>query len=280
MPRASAITDDTLAILTGAITATANQVTITKRLDRADYVAVDKVIRAAGGVWNRKAQAHVFPAGTDAAAVIDQLCLTAAYATARDAGWFPTKPMIADQLARLLALRPGMHVLEPSAGEGALVEAVLRLGIPTRISVIEADVRRRAVLAALALRAFQNPAPGTVDVLQAVDDFLTFHPTYPTYTPVYDRVIMNPPFIGTTYIDHVRHAYAMLVRGGRLVAILPASIKFRLDRKHTEFRALIADCGSLGDLPDDAFQYGADKPATTTPVCSTGVRTIFVELVR
>lgn len=264
-PAVRAIPDDTLAILTGSIDATANRAVITKQLERSDYTE-----------WNRKAKAHVFPDGTDAAAVIDQLCLTGTYATERDDGWFPTKPAIADRLASMLELKPGMHILEPSAGEGALVEAVLRLRVPVRISVIEMDKRRRAALAAIALRTFQSPEPGTVDVLQAVDDFLT----YPVVR-VYDRVIMNPPFIGTSYIDHVRHAYSLLVPGGRLVSVMPAGIKFRLDRKHTEFRELLTRCGSFYDLDDDAFQYtGADKPKTVTPVRSTGVRTVLVELVR
>lgn len=278
MPRAATrtISDDTLAILTGSVMTDGNRVTITKQLDRADYLAVDKVLRAAGGEWRRRDRAHVFPGDVDAAAVIDQICLSGTYATERDDGWFPTKPAIADELAALLRLRPGMHVLEPSAGEGALVEAVLRLRVPARISVIERDKRRRAVLAAIALRTFESPEPGTIDVLQAVDDFLAF-----PVVRVYDRVIMNPPFIGTSYIDHTLHAYAMLVPGGRLVTILPAGIKFRLDRKHAEFRDLVERHGEIHDLDDDAFQYkGKDKPQTVTPVRSTGVRTVVVALER
>lgn len=278
---ARTIPDDILAVLTGSINADANRVVITQQLARPDYVAVDKVLRAAGGEWNRKARAHVFPDGIDAAAVIDQLCLVGTYNTAQDDGWFPTKAAVADRLAAMLALRPGMHVLEPSAGEGALVEAVLRLGIPVRISVIERDKRRRTALVDIARRMFESPAPGTVDVLAAVDDFLAFDPDYPAYAPVYDRVIMNPPFIGTSYLDHVRHAYNLLVPGGRLVAILPAGVKFRLDRKHAEFRTLLTRCGTVYDLEDDAFQYtGADKPKTVTPVRSTSARTIIVELER
>lgn len=274
MPRTATrtISDDTLAILTGSIMTDGNRVTITKQLDRADYLAVDKVLRAAGGEWRRRDRAHVFPG--DAAAVIDQICLSGTYSTERDDGWFPTKPAIADQLTALLRLQPGMRVLEPSAGEGALVEAVLRLRVPVRISVIERDKRRRAVLAAIAVRTFESPEPGVVDVLQDYDDFLAV-----PVVRIYDRVIANPPFIGTSYIDHTLHAYKLLQPGGRLVTILPAGIKFRLDRKHTEFRELVQRHGAIYDLDDDAFQYtGKDKPTTVTPVRSTGVRTVVVEL--
>lgn len=266
------IEDHVLAVLTGAVEAAGNRVVITQQLARADYVAVDKVLQAAGGAWNRKAKAHLFPADVDAAAVIDQLCLTGAYATAADDGWFPTPDRIADVIVDAAALRPGMTILEPSAGEGALITAALHAVSELHIVAVERDPVRQHVLAQLADRVEQS-------IIAAIEpcDFLSW-----TTALRFDRVIMNPPFIGTIHLDHVRHAFSMLKQGGRLAAILPAGVKFRQDRKHVDFRAwLVAETYqfTVDDLPDAAFTFTArNKPMTVTPVRSTGVRTVVITL--
>ncbi|MEL7174842.1 MAG: adenine methyltransferase, partial [Pseudomonadota bacterium] len=57
-----------------------------------------------------------------------------------------------------------------------------------------------------------------------------------TPAAIYDAVLMNPPFCGTHWMDHVRHAFAFLKPGGRLRAILPASAEVAETKKHLAFR--------------------------------------------
>ena len=79
------ISGDVLDILSHA-EADGNALRINDRLSRADYLAVNEVLAAAGGKWNRKARAHLFP--SDAAGILAGLLEGGTYRTAADDGWF------------------------------------------------------------------------------------------------------------------------------------------------------------------------------------------------
>lgn len=110
---------------------------------------------------------------------------------------FPTPTALAGRMADMLGAEDGETVLEPSAGTGALVDAVLAVCPGALLWKVEANK-------ALAdrIKAF-------------CCDFLTcdFPPGH------FDRVIMNPPFENAADIKHILHALKFLRKGGRLVAI-------------------------------------------------------------
>lgn len=54
----------------------------------------------------------------------------------------------------------------------------------------------------------------------------------------FDRIVMNPPFYGRHYAQHVRHAYKFLKPGGVLVSILPATAHYDHDELQGEWRDL------------------------------------------
>ncbi len=241
--RATKIDRNTLRILTGAILTEGDRAVITQQLDRGAYEKVNKALLAAGGAWNRKAKAHVFVG--DAGEAIDKLCVTGEYASARDVGWFPTPAPLADRLVAMADLRAGQTVLEPSAGEGAIVLAIKRTGLPVFLGAIERDPKRREKLF--------NLDPMILAGTGHLDDFLNYQPA----AGAYDRVVMNPPFarVGRgDHLDHVRHAFTLLVHGGVLVSILPSSISFRQDRRHVEFRAWCEAVGEIDELPAGSFK--------------------------
>ncbi|MBV0881613.1 hypothetical protein KTQ42_20235 [Noviherbaspirillum sp. L7-7A] len=60
-----------------------------------------------------------------------------------------------------------------------------------------------------------------------------------------DRILMNPLFARQADIDHVLHAWSMLKEGGRLVAIMAASVTFRHNAKSVVFRHLITSHGRM-----------------------------------
>jgi hypothetical protein len=95
------------------------------QLDRGTYQEIDKVLKAFGGKWNRSARAHIF--ATDPRAKVQALVDGEKVVDQRKAnGYFPTPEPVADQLVALADLEPGMSVLEPSAGQGALLLAAFR----------------------------------------------------------------------------------------------------------------------------------------------------------
>ena len=88
----------------------------------------------------------------------------------------------------------------------------------------------------------------------------------------YDRIIMNPPFEGMQDADHVKHAYSLLAKGGKLVAITGESPFFRSDRKAVEFRDWLDSVGGSSEkLPEGSFK-DSDR--------STGVNTRLVVITK
>lgn len=169
-------------------------------------------------------------------------------ALSKDLAFYPTPPQVVNTLLERLSLGEDSLVLEPSAGEGAFVRALLAKG--ARVTAIEVDPGRCQTLRR---REAMHPR---LTVVQA--NFLTYPPT-PTYT----HVVMNPPFEGTHYMHHVRKAWEMLQPGGLLVSILPASVEFGETRTHEEFRQWLVgrkDGWALfHDLPPESFKASGTR---------------------
>src|SRR5262245_644756 len=130
-------------VLAGAAT-DGNALTIAEHLDPALYAKVSRVLAAAGATWDRRAQAHLFPgdAGQALARLRSSAWLTSA---AQQDGWFPTPPEVADRLVELAMVGPGMEVLEPSAGEGAIAAPLAAAG--ALVDCVELHPGRAAQLA-------------------------------------------------------------------------------------------------------------------------------------
>ncbi|WP_201829659.1 methyltransferase [Microvirga zambiensis] len=207
------------------------------KLDRKLYETTNKVIEAAGGKWNRKAQAHLFDGS--AADAIEQIILTGEVTLVKQQfGQFDTPPSLAASVIERARIEHGMSVLEPSAGIGNLARAASSAG--GVVGCYEIDPKRIA-----SLRADEDK----FSVIQQAD-FLTVEPQV-----IYDRVVMNPPFAKQDDIRHVLHAYKFLRPGGLLVAIMAAGIQFRTNQLTKTFlEHLQANGGTIEDLPPDAFR--------------------------
>lgn len=122
---------------------------------------------------------------------------------------FPTPKEVAEQVADLADIRPGMRVLEPSAGTGALLGAMggrMFGHNPERGEVVAVEINGRL---ADALRpSFPLTDVRCADFLQCNGDLGKF-----------DRILMNPPFENAADILHIEHARTFLMPGGRLVAV-------------------------------------------------------------
>ena len=143
---------------------------------------------------------------------------------------FPTPPAIASAMAKLADLRPGMRVLEPSAGTGALLRA-----LPAGVEVCAVEVNTEL---ALALNRW-----GEVPLVVLRADFLSVEPE--RFEP-FDRILMNPPFADGEDIAHIVHARKFLAPGGRLVALCANG-----SRQRAKLAPIAA---SWEDLPPGSFE--------------------------
>ena len=241
------VDQDVVSVLAQAI-ADSDELRIVGDLDRSLYVRVDKVIGLVGGKWDRRRGAHVF-ADKSALAAIEPILVAGLLTLPPDLGWFPTPTPLAVDLVRLSGARPGSRVLEPSAGEGAIVAPLLAIGAV--VDAVEIDPKRHAVLREL----MGDP----VSVRCQRGDFMARD-----REPIFDAVVMNPPFAPrSTDVGHVRHAFDFLAPGGRLVAVMSAGTVFRQDRKTTDLRDLVHGLGgAIRPLPDDSFREAGTGVST------------------
>jgi len=231
------VEDDVLNTLARADTA-GPSLKLTGQLDRNLYVRTNKVLEAAGGKWDKKAKAHLFP--VDAANAMEQIMQTGEVTLIRtiqqDFSYFPTPPAVVSRIIALARVGGNMMLLEPSAGKGAIASVFKGIAFVHAIELLDDNVA--------ALREL-----GWMDsVVQA--DFLTVAPT-----PIYDRVTMNPPFAKQADIHHVLHALGFLKPDGLLVSVMSSGVTFRDNRLTQNFRDLIrARGGEIEALPDAAFK--------------------------
>jgi hypothetical protein len=128
---------------------------------------------------------------------------------AKDLQFYPTPQAVIDRvLADIDGLR-GKRVLEPSCGDGRIMDALRAKG--AEAWGIEVDATRAAETRSKGHRVFCT-------------NFLeTGGPARPDL--FFDLVVMNPPFYGRHYHKHVTHACRFLKPGGQLVAILPITAR-------------------------------------------------------
>jgi predicted RNA methylase len=244
------VTNDVLQVLDRA-EADGNALRLTGgQLDRDLYVRTNKALEAAGGKWNRSKKAHLF--GRDAADAIEQIILTGEVVSAKqEFGYFPTPGAVVQRLIELADLKPGMTVLEPSAGRGAIAGPIAALGCHVDCIELQRDN-------ALAI------SDANIGRDLAVGDFLTW-----AQGPVYDRVVMNPPFARQADIAHVTHALGFLRPGGRLVSVMSNGVTFRENKATVAFRELLLDSsGYFIDLPEDTFKESGTGVNTVIAVFS------------
>jgi hypothetical protein len=182
-------------------------------------------------------------------------------------GYVATPAGLADTLARYpyanaAALPDGADVLEPSAGDGAIVAALLTVNPRLRVVAVEPDTARCD-----ALHRFERLARefgGQAEIVRGLfEDYAAG--LMPAYVDPADDgirrfalVVMNPPFAvpsnPTIWADHVMLAWQLVQPGGRLIAIVPNGFTFRADKKHAAMRELVEAHGEYDELPAGTFK--------------------------
>lgn len=147
--------------------------------------------------------------------------------------FFPTPKMTAEAMVDMAGIEVGMKVLEPSAGNGNIAEAIRGAGVEPDVAEISGDLR---------------------GILEAKGFSVVAH-DFMEITDKYDRIVMNPPFSNNQDIAHLQHAYELLNDGGKIVSIVGEGAFIRSGKKETEFRKWLDDVGAIvEELPQGTFQ--------------------------
>lgn len=201
------------------------------QLDRKTYLAVNKILEAIGGKWNRKTQSHIFESNVEDR--LERVLLTGQVdiPKSENFGYFPTPKIIVNQMLELADIKEGMSVLEPSAGQGHIIGEIKT---KCNLTIIENLQQNIDVLKKKGYEVIEQ-------------DFLTF-------TGKFDRIIMNPPFERQQDIDHVLHAFELLKTDGVLVSIMASGALFRENKKTKQFRELLETHGNHIELEEKSFK--------------------------
>ena len=219
----------------------------TGQLERKLYTDVAKVLKALGGKWDRSRQGFpVTPAFGEALA--EALSSGVAVDKDREAGFFATPHALAVHAVEQVGIGdPDDLILEPSAGDGALLREMVALHLPAsmlQVYAVERDQGRYDQLKE------EFPAAQLFN-----DDFLAMAPKWAKVGTLFNRVVMNPPFGKDQECKHVLAAISLLAEFGTLAAILPNGVEFRETGLAPQLRAAVADLGGrFFPLPEGSFK--------------------------
>jgi hypothetical protein len=150
----------------------------------------------------------------------------------------------------LADLQDGDILLEPSAGHGAIINAMVT------------DAKLKGLI-------INELNPNAIIVLEK-QGFLPMKGDYLTldvsgYNPTV--AIANPPFSKQQDIDHVNKMLDDCTR--KVVSVMSASVKWRENKKAVEFRARVESLGGrFIDVPAGAFKSAGTNVATVICVVS------------
>lgn len=212
--------------------------------DAAQIAAMDEaraILVGIGGVLNANKTAITFP--FEAGEVIAEIVATGMVPDHVSFQYFPTERPLADRVAALADVQPGMSVLEPSAGQGGLAELLPK----DQTTCVEVAALNAAVLRAKGFETLET-------------DFLAWS-VGPGRGRRFDRIVMNPPYRAGQALTHLEAAWTHVAPGGRLVAVLPASLagKTRLEGASQTWSEAIF--GAFPGVSIAVVLLTADRPA-------------------
>ncbi len=217
------------------------------KLDRKLYDDVPKSLKLIGGTWKgNKVMGFVFPA--DPTELLNQIAGGEKRNLKKEFQFFGTPDTLCDELIFLANIQDYHTVLEPSAGQGAIIKAVQRKFPTKNIDCCELMSVNQTFLKKIPF------------ITMVCEDFLNIPFNC---TNFYDRIIANPPFSKNQDIDHVRKMYEVLKVGGRLVSITSTHWQLSTNKKETEFRNWLKDVGAqILDVPAGSFKESGTKIKT------------------
>jgi type I restriction-modification system DNA methylase subunit len=188
------------------------------QLDRKLYQDVAKSLELIGGKWKGgKIGGFIFP--HDPTELLAQISNGESRNLKKESQSFFTPSSLADRMAEMLDINEECTIYDPSAGHGALLEAVLRIDSNADISYSENNPLHLIVL----IDKFKiNPVS---------EDFFNISDEHK-----FDRIIANPPFSNNQDIDHIHKMYSCLKSKGKLVTLSSAHWVFSNNQKEILFR--------------------------------------------
>lgn len=219
------------------------------QFNKKSYAEAKKWIEEAGGSWQGgKVQGFTFP--FNAERVFNILHEGKRCNLQQEFQFFATPPEVADWLVMLAG---GVHedekVLEPSAGTGAIIDAIHRSCNDLVVDCFELMPENKELLS----------KKSNINILG--DDFTTYD------LGLYDKIIANPPFSKNQDIRHVKRMYEHLNNGGTVAAIMSCHWKNASEKECADFREWLKDVhAKFCDIEEGSFKQSGTGIETTAVI--------------
>lgn len=192
------------------------------QLDRKLYQEVAKSFELIGGKW-KGGKVFGFVFNNDPFELLEQIANGEKRNLKKEFQFFATPSDLADKLVYLADLKQHDTILEPSAGQGAIIKAINKVCDVTPDCF---ELMRENVI-------ILNKSGLKFNLIG--DDFFKHN------GKSYSKIIANPPFSKNQDIDHLKEMYECLARGGRLVCITSESWVYGSQKKQIEFKNWLDD---------------------------------------
>lgn len=222
------------------------------QLEKGDYQALSTLFKKAGGKY--QANRNQFHFSTNAAELYDFLLENEISNLQKEFQFFETPAYYAEEAVKLAEIEPDSTILEPSAGQGAILKALAKYHPAHQVDGFELMPQNREILA------------GCKNFNLLGEDFLTCQQTY-------DRIIANPPFRKNQDITHIRKMYELLNPGGVLVSFAAPSFLTSSKKTEAEFRDW------LNDLKIENVKI-IRVPANAFKASGTNIPTVILKIVK
>lgn len=215
-----------------------------QQLDRKLYVDVAKHLELIGGKWNRKAAGFVFQ--QDPTEFLNKIADGEKVNIKKEFQFFATPDDLADRLVRMADIKFNHSILEPSAGQGAIIKAIRRSVKVPIIHYFELMELNQSFLSKIEGAKYISP------------DFLKM-----PLPEIFDRIIANPPFSKNQDIDHIYKMWDCLAKGGRIVTIASKHWQFASGKKEEAFKEWLDEKNVYPeDLPSGEFKESGTNIST------------------
>lgn len=221
------------------------------QFDKKSYATVKAWIEESFGTWNSQKQGFTWK--FDASRVVSILTQGKRCNLRQDFQFFATPDAVADLVAsKFSSIDKSMTILEPSAGTGALINAVRRLCPEATVDCYEL-------------------MPENVQILKNIpgarilgEDFIK------ECHDKYQRIIANPPFSGNQDIQHVYKMFESLTINGEMSVITSQHWKIASDSKCKNFRKWLEEHNAqIQDIAAGEFKESG-----------TGIQTSLIYIVK
>lgn len=204
-----------------------------EQLERKLYQDVAKSLELIGGKW-KGGKVFGFVFNEDPTELLNQIANGEKRNLKKEHQFFATPSHIAEWLVDLANIKDDNIIIEPSAGQGAIMDAILAKhpnnklfyceNMPTNITILQKKY---------------NSIDNIFKLNPLNDDFLELKSDNQ-----FDVVIANPPFTKNQDIDHIKKMYDVTRNGGRIISIASKHWQISNNKKEADFRDWLDNVGA------------------------------------